>query len=69
MDIYIIIWPGWKINWLLFFCLLPVQFNSFNGNSTVLGITVDAFHAIVTDFFRIKIAAVAFAAADAFPVI
>ena len=44
-------------------------YNILAGMENKLGITVDAFHAIVTDFFRIKIAAVAFAAADAFPVI
>ena len=43
--------------------------NAVNTDSPVFGVSVDTFHTIVTDFFRIKIAAVAFAAADAFPVI
>ena len=46
-----------------------VKANAVNTDSPVFGISVDTFHAIVADFFRIEITPVAFAAADAFTVI
>ena len=48
---------------------IDLQFNTINGNTSEISISVDAFHAIVTDLFWIKVAAVAFAAADAFPIV
>ena len=43
--------------------------NAVNTDSPVFGISVDTFHAIVADFFRIEITPVAFTAADALTVI
>ena len=39
------------------------------SDRTVLFITANTFHTVIADFVRIQVAAVAFAAADAFPVI
>ena len=51
------------------FFIAAVQNNAVDVDSTVFRISFDAFHAVVTDFFGIEIAAVTFAAADAFTVI
>ena len=51
------------------FVVAAVQDNAVDVDSTVFCISVDTFHTIVTDFFRIEIAAVTFAAAYAFTVI
>ena len=48
---------------------LFVQEDAINTDCAVFGIPVDTFHAVVTDFFRIEITAVAFAASDTIPVI
>ena len=40
-----------------------------DGDASVFGIPVDAFHTVVTDLFRIQVTAVAFTAPDAFTVI
>ena len=40
-----------------------------NADTIIIRIRLHAFHAIVTDLFRVKVAAVAFAAADAFPIV
>jgi hypothetical protein len=40
-----------------------------NADPAVFGIAIDTFHTVIADFFRIEIAAVAFTAADALPVI
>ncbi len=47
----------------------PFQHDPVNGYGPVFRVSVDTLHAIVTDFFRIQITAVAFPASDAFPVI
>ena len=54
---------------LCFVSVFPVKINAVNTDSAVFGISVNAFHAIVADFFRIEITPVAFAAADALVVI
>ena len=46
-----------------------VEINAVNADAAVICVAFDAFHAVVADLFRIQIAAVAFTAADAFPVI
>ena len=45
------------------------QHNPVNADAAVFRVSVDAFHTVVTDLFRIEIAAVAFTAADTLPVI
>jgi hypothetical protein len=49
--------------------LLMLQYNTVNTDSAVFRVSVDTLHTVVTDFFRIEIAAVAFPAADTLPVI
>ena len=44
----------------------PLQQDPVNGDGTVFRVSVDAFHTVVADFFRIQITAVAFTATDAF---
>ena len=46
-----------------------LQLDPVNGDTAVVRVPVDTLHTVVTDLFRVKIAAVTFAAADAFPVI
>lgn len=56
---------GWKLLRICFaFKLNPIDHYTFE-----ICVSCDAFHAIVTDFFGIQIAAVTFSAADTFPVI
>ena len=45
------------------------EFDPVDGDPAVFSVSVHAFHAVITDLFRVKIAAVAFAAADTFPVV
>jgi len=45
------------------------KLDSVNGNASVLCVPIHAFHTVITDFLRVKIAAVAFATAYAFTVI
>ncbi len=47
----------------------PLQQDPVNGDGTVFRVSVDAFHTVVADFFRIQITAVTFSATDAFPVV
>ena len=54
---------------LCFVSIFPVKANAVNTDSPVFGVSVNAFHAIVADFFGIEITAVAFSAADAFTII
>ena len=49
--------------------VFPVKYDAVNTDAPVFCISVDTFHTVVTDLFRIKIAAVTFTAADTFPVI
>ena len=46
-----------------------LQLDPVNGDTAVFRVPVDTLHTVVTDLFRVKIAAVTLAAADAFPVI
>ena len=54
---------------LCFVSIFPVKANAVNTDSPVFGVSVNAFHAIVADFFGIEITTVAFSAADAFTII
>jgi hypothetical protein len=47
----------------------PFQKNTINGNASEIGVSLNTFHAVITDFFRIQIAAVAFTVSDTFPVV
>ena len=49
--------------------VFTVQNNAVNGDAAIFSVSVHAFHAVVTDLPGIKVAAVAFTAADTFPVI
>ena len=51
------------------FVFTAVHDNAIDADPPVFRISVDAFHAVVTDFIGIKITAVTFPAADAFTVI
>lgn len=46
-----------------------LEHDPVDRDTAIFGIAVHTFHAVVADLFRIQIAAVAFTAADAFPVI
>ena len=46
-----------------------IKQDSVNPDTSIFSITVDTFHTVITDFIRIKITAVAFAAANTLPVV
>ena len=46
-----------------------IQYDTVNPDSAVISISGHTFHTVVTDFIRIQIAAVAFSASDALPVV
>ena len=48
---------------------LPFQINAVDGNSPEVSVSLNTFHAVIADFFGIKIAAVAFSASDTLPVV
>ena len=45
------------------------QLDAVDHDPSEIRITLNAFHTVVTDFFRIKITSVAFSAADTLPVV
>jgi len=49
--------------------ILRLEFDAFDLDAAVLCIAIHAFHAVITDFFRIEIASVTFTTSDAFPIV
>lgn len=46
-----------------------IQHDPVNADPSVFRIPFDALHTVITDFFRVQITAITFAASDAFPVV
>ena len=46
-----------------------IQLDSVDQNGIIFSVTLNTLHAVVTDLFRIQVAAITFSATDTFPII